>query len=98
MQAEYDLKDLKVKRRGRLAGLQGEEAKVAKVRVTILLDSDVVNYFKSAAVKGGLPYQTQINQALRNVIKYSSETEAIKEALLNDPEFIQGIADHMQHG
>lgn len=99
MQAEYDLKALKVKRRGPLPGLAGQEAKSAKVRVTIALDADVVEHFKSEAAKpGGLPYQTQINQALRQVIEHPGDAEMIKDALLHDPDFIREVAEHVRHG
>ena len=63
---DYDLKSLKVKRRGVLPGLEEQDARAAKVRVTIALDLDVVEPFKAEAKKpGALPYQTQINRALR---------------------------------
>lgn len=37
MREEYNLNKLKVKRRGVLPGLQGEDVKQAKVRITISL-------------------------------------------------------------
>ena len=46
MREEYDLKKLKVKRRGLLPELKDEKGKQAKVRITISLDQDIVNYFK----------------------------------------------------
>lgn len=99
MQAEYDLKALKVKRRGPLPGLAGQDAKSAKVRVTIALDADVVEHFKGKADKpGGLPYQTQINQALRRVVEHPDEADIIKEALLHDPDFIREVAQQVRHG
>lgn len=99
MQAEYDLKALKVKRRGPLPDLAGQKAKSAKIRVTIALDADVVEHFKSEAAKpGSLPYQTQINQALRQVIKHPGRAEMIKNALLHDPDFIREVAEQVQQG
>lgn len=57
MHKEYDLKALKVKRRGVLPGLRGQMPAQAKVRVTIALDRDVVEHFKEAAAqRGALPY------------------------------------------
>ena len=62
------------------------------MRVTIALDRDIVEHFKRAAAKrGALPYQTQINQALRRVIE-EPPTEALKSALLKDKEFIRSLA------
>lgn len=99
MQAEYDLKQLKVKRRGPLPELVGQNEKTAKVRVTIALDADVVNHFKIEAAKpGGLPYQTQINQALRQVIAHPGEAAIIKDALLHDAEFIREVAKEVAAG
>lgn len=41
------------------------EAKLPTRRITINLDEDVVAIFKAEALRGGLPYQVAINQALR---------------------------------
>ena len=62
MRKEYDLKKLKAKRRGMLPGLKAGGPPPAKVRITIALDDDVVEYFKAQSTRpGALPYQTQIN-------------------------------------
>jgi len=62
------------------------------VRVTIALDQDVVEHFKEAAAqRGALPYQTQINQALRQVIE-QPDAQALKSALLQDKDFIRTLA------
>ena len=98
MREEYDLKKLKVKRRGPLPGLKDEKGKQAKVRITISLDQDIVNYFKqSADVAGSLPYQTQINQVLRRVIENSQQddTEIVKLKLLKDTDFIRALASQI---
>ena len=92
MRKEYDLKALKVKRRGVLPALKGQTAEQAKVRVTIALDRDVVEHFKEAAAKqGALPYQTQINQALRQAIN-SPPAHALKSELLKDKDFLRTLA------
>lgn len=44
------------------------EDRNTKVRVTMYIDLDVVEFFKAGAAKGGTPYQTQINAALRDVL------------------------------
>ena len=97
MREEYDLKQLRVKRRGLLPDLEGQTADKAKVRVTIALDRDVVEHFKAEAQKpGALPYQTQINQALRQLISGQfAEIEAIKAELLNDNDFLRAVADEI---
>ena len=93
MRKEYDLKKLKAKRRGMLPGLT-EGPPPAKVRITIALDDDVVEYFKAQSARpGALPYQTQINQALRRAIEAGgTDAEAIKVALLKDSTFLRAVA------
>lgn len=99
MKKEYDLKKLKVKRRGVLPALRTEESTSNKVRITISLDKDVVDYFKEEATRpGAFPYQTQINQALRQLIDQwhkkskGSEIEDLKDELLHDTKFIRKLA------
>lgn len=98
MRKEYDLKKLKVKRRGMLPGLKTEGPPPAKVRITIALDDDVVEYFKAQSTRpGALPYQTQINQALRRVIEAGgTDAETLKAALLKDSTFLRAVAREMR--
>jgi len=97
MKKSYDLKKPKVKRRGVLPALQAESTASNKVRITISLDQGVVEYFKAEATHpGALPYQTQINQALRKLIdrRHGSahdDIEKIKTELLHDPAFIRQL-------
>ncbi len=45
------------------------EKNVRKLRINIMLDEDIVEYFKQrAALPNAAPYQTQINQILRELI------------------------------
>jgi len=99
MREEYNLKKMKVKRRSILPELEGQDIKQAKVRITISLDEDVVDYFKKAAEQpGALPYQTQINQTLRKAIETEGfeDIEALKKKLLDDPEFIRKLAKYIK--
>ena len=51
-----------------------EVASTAKVRVWLNLDVDVVDYFKQrAAQPQAAPYETQINDALRNIMNREKE-------------------------
>ena len=103
MKKEYDLKKLKMKRRGVLSALQAEESVSNKVRITISLDKDVVDYFKEEATHpGAFPYQTQINQALRQLINkwhgmgvVHGDVEELKSELLHDPAFIRELAKEL---
>jgi uncharacterized protein (DUF4415 family) len=92
MRKEYKLEQLKVKRRGPLPGLKDAKAALAtKVKLTIMLDADIVAHFKqSAAQSGALPYQTQINQALRQMI--TPHENDVRSALLKDRAFIASLA------
>jgi uncharacterized protein (DUF4415 family) len=45
-----------------------------KVRVTMYLDSDILNFFKGLS-KDGARYQTQINAALREVVERAGSAE-----------------------
>jgi uncharacterized protein (DUF4415 family) len=97
MRKEYDLTKLKVKRRGPLPAFRDAAERPLKVRITITLDQDLVEHFKAEAAKpGALPYQTQINQTLRKAVSGEEprpeQTEAIKTALLQDPDFLQAVA------
>lgn len=92
MRKEYDLNALKVTRRGVLPALRGHSSDHAKVRVTIALDRDVVEHFKGAAAqRGALPYQTQINQTLRQAMG-RPPTQTLKSELLKDEDFIRSLA------
>lgn len=102
MRKEYDLKKLKVKRRGVMPELQAGQT--AKVRITIALDEDIIEHFKAEAEQpGALPYQTQINQVLRKIIGLGGEVqatgaEAVKSALLQDQDFIKAVAKQVKPG
>lgn len=98
MREDYDLKTLKVKRRGMLPGLEERDARAAKVRVTIALDLDVVEHFKAEAKRpGALPYQTQINQALRRAaFDDTADVAIVKAALLHDRDFLKAVAEAVE--
>ena len=49
------------------------EPRNTKVRVSIYLDLDVLDFFKTLAGKpGAMPYQTQINAVLREIVQASA--------------------------
>jgi uncharacterized protein (DUF4415 family) len=58
MRKEYDLKNMKFK--------NNPYAEKLKKRVTIRLDADVIEYFKDLSEKLNTPYQTLVNDFLRN--------------------------------
>ena len=58
MRKKYDLKKMDLK--------PNPYANKLKKSVTIRLDVDVIDYFKMLAEKANLPYQTLVNDFLRN--------------------------------
>jgi uncharacterized protein (DUF4415 family) len=99
MREEYDLKTLKVKRRGILPNLKGQSPEQAQLKITIALDEDLVNYFKAEAQQSDTQFfQTQINQKLRQAIQQKSvshdvDMDTIKKVLLQDSDFIREMAN-----
>jgi len=79
MQKEYDFSKGK---RGAVIPQQG------KTRITICIDTDVLEWFKNEAEREGQGYQTAMNQALRNYIKQDKRPiqdivrEAVRQELL----------------
>ena len=72
------------------------EAKLSdcKVRVTMYLDADVLEYFKGRATQpNAAPYQTQINQELRTVMEGGSGAYA---SLVEDERFITAVAERVR--
>ncbi len=97
MREEYELSELRVKRRGPLPGFEADSQRPPQVRITIALDQDLIEHFQMEATKpGGLPYQTQIHQALRKALEIDkdpgSDPSALKEALLEDADFLDALA------
>lgn len=108
MRKEYDFSKMKVTRRGPLVDRKTGEPLPLKIRVSINLDGDVIAHFKAlAAQPGALPYQTQINQALRRVMEGGGVGEpaagygvagvaALGQALLADDKFMTAIAKRVR--
>jgi uncharacterized protein (DUF4415 family) len=51
-------------------------ASPGKTRITIMLDDDIIEFFRTEAEKSGSGYQTMINAELRNVLARTKDTEA----------------------
>ena len=64
MKKEYNFKNAK---RGRVVQQKG------KTRITIYLDSDVIEEFRVRADQAGYGYQTMINEALRQYLEKSEK-------------------------
>ena len=64
-----------------------------KVRITIFIDNDILKFFKARATKRGQPpYQTQMNQALR---EYMEGSRPPGKGGLDDPDLIAHLAERV---
>ncbi len=54
-----------------------------KTRITIFIDTDILEWFRDEAEREGQGYQTAMNQALRNYIKQDKQSiqEIVREAV-----------------
>jgi uncharacterized protein (DUF4415 family) len=69
---------------GKRDALQGSDFKNPKVRITMMVDEEIVRAFRERAVKEGEGYQTLMNRALREAMNKPSLEERvarIEEAL-----------------
>lgn len=72
---------------------------VQKQKVTINLDSDILEFYKNrAAQKGTPPYQTQINNELRRAMENAAKKneEYVTVAMLENPEFLAALASKLE--
>jgi uncharacterized protein (DUF4415 family) len=73
--------------------------KEQKLKVTILLDADVIDFYKEQAAKlGNLPYQTQINQELRKAMENAKKptSEVVTIEMLENPQFLANLASKLK--
>ena len=69
-------------------------ARHTKERITIFIDLDILNFFRARATKRGKPpYQTQINQALREYMEGSPPSG--KGTLVADEKLISHLAERI---
>jgi uncharacterized protein (DUF4415 family) len=92
--SRLDPKKFKRLPRGAFLAKAGEtESRNTKVRISILIDLDVLNYFKERASKAGAPaYQTQINQVLRAQMEGKELESVNSQTLAQDDRFIRAVA------
>ncbi len=69
-----------------------------KIKITIYLDGDVVEYFRDRAEQPhAAPYQTQINSELRKLMeKNSSDRQSLETDLLNDEKFLKALKKKLE--
>jgi uncharacterized protein (DUF4415 family) len=69
--------------------------KESKSRITIYLDADIVEHFKTQAENSKTGYQTLINQTLREKIN-SSQTDELLEKLLRDKNALKKLKAELE--
>ena len=77
-----------------------EPQRHTRVKVTINLDGDVVHYFKQWAQREGRPYQSLINQVLREFALGSRPEQLaleVRELLLQDEKFLLELRALLQN-
>ena len=74
------------------ASADDTDLKNMKVTMTIRIDADILEFFKDrAAATNAAPYQTQINNALREYMENSASPD-----LAHDPAFIKAVAEQVK--
>ncbi len=94
--SDFDNKKLKRLPRGSFLAKAGDtQARNTKVRISILIDLDVLNFFKERATQAGaLAYQTQMNQVLRAQMEGKETVNA--DTLSQDDRFIEAVAQRVK--
>jgi uncharacterized protein (DUF4415 family) len=68
-----------------------------KVKISLYVDSDVLEYFKRRAdAPHAAPYQTQINNELRRVMENSQENGNLENDILNNEEFLRALKEKLE--
>lgn len=67
--------------------------KAKRVKVSIYLEEDVLQYFRARAEQpNAAPYQTQINNELRRIMENDSrKIRSIEDDILNNEEFLRAL-------
>jgi uncharacterized protein (DUF4415 family) len=92
MRKEYDFSNAKRANFRNLPPLDQID-RYTKVRITIFVDNDILKFFKARAAKRGKPpYQTQINQALR---EYMDTSGPSGKGALSDRKLISHLAERV---
>jgi uncharacterized protein (DUF4415 family) len=69
-----------------------------KVKISMYLDADIVQYFRTRAESpNAAPYQTQINNELRRIMENDSrEIQSIEDDILNNEEFLRALKEKLE--
>lgn len=69
-----------------------------KVKISMYLDADIVQYFRSRAESpNSAPYQTQINNELRRIMENDSrEVQSVENDILNNKGFLRALKEKLE--
>ena len=98
---EIDLQLDKMKRlpRGSFKPKKGAtDLKNCKVKVSMYLDADILEYFRARAESpDAAPYQTQINNELRRIVEADASGKAkLEPSILDDTEFLRALKEKLE--
>ena len=82
-----------------LDNVKNKSLRDCKSRITILLDADILDFFRARASEtGNPPYQTQINIELRKAIENLKQPqgEVVTIKMLDNPAFISALAEKLK--
>jgi uncharacterized protein (DUF4415 family) len=74
------------------------DLKNCKVKISMYLDGDILEYFRKRAEQpNSAPYQTQINNELRNIMESGPvEISSIKDNILNNKKFLKALKKKLE--
>ena len=80
------------------AKLNATKLENCKVKISLYLDGDILEYFrKRAEPPHAAPYQTQINSELRRVMENDSQDAAsVEKDILNNKEFLRALKEKLE--
>ncbi|MCC6954903.1 MAG: BrnA antitoxin family protein [Deltaproteobacteria bacterium] len=77
----------------------GAVGRHVRVKVTMNVDGDLIEYFKTRSREEGRPYQLLMNDALREYVQGTKPERLaaeVGERLLNDPAFIDDLKSKLR--
>lgn len=74
------------------------ELRNCKVKISMYLDADILEFFKKRAEQSNAaPYQTQINNELRRVmVNGSSKAESLEDVILSNQKFLKALKKKLE--
>jgi len=74
------------------------ELENCKVKISLYIDGDVLEYFRQrAAPSHAAPYQTQINNELRKIMETDAQGNgSLENDILNNKEFLRALKEKLE--